>query len=204
MHVLVFEHAWTPADEPSGKGNIIRDTCKSCGQTRRGLRISTDDPGDEQVDPERVWQTWGALLSGIQKEFTQLTGFESPEEALNKLKGRYRGINAEWKDMTIRDLNRWVLSSGRDQETKALLAWRQGPVCNRCDSVARSLSELEVDHIIPESKGGPSKLSNYQLLCRTCNGKKDDNMPDAMDQSAFDGGHTVLCLHKCPARNLGT
>ena len=51
----------------------------------------TDDPGDEQVDPERVWQTWGVLLSGIQKEFTQLTGFESPEEALNKLKGRYKG-----------------------------------------------------------------------------------------------------------------
>ena len=192
-HVLVFEHVWTP-----GEGNINKDTCKGCGQTRRTLHISTDDPGDEQVDPERVRQIWGALLSGIQKEFTQLTGFNDPEEALNKLYGRYRGEKAEWKDMPIKYLDLWESSPSGDPKNKALLAWAQGPVCNRCDSVARSLAELEVDHIIPESKGGPSRLSNYQLLCRTCNEKKDNNMPAAMDQSVFDGKHTVLCVHKLP------
>ncbi len=31
---------------------------------------------------------------------------------------------------------------------------------------------LRVDHIIPESKGGPTELDNLQTLCRTCNSKK--------------------------------
>ena len=197
-HVLITEHAWIPLDEPSGKGTITKDTCKDCGQTRANLRLSAKDSGDEQVDPEKVWQTWGTLLSETQKEFTQLTGFKSPEKALNKLRGRYRGEKAEWKDMPIQYLNLWESSPSGNSKNRALLAWAQGPVCNRCDSVARSLDELEVEHIIPESEGGPSRLSNYQLLCRNCNGKKKNNMPTAMDQSAFDGGHTVLCVHRLP------
>ncbi len=32
--------------------------------------------------------------------------------------------------------------------------------------------KLSVDHIIPESKGGPTVLENLQALCRSCNSKK--------------------------------
>lgn len=35
---------------------------------------------------------------------------------------------------------------------------------------------LTLDHIIPVSKGGPSELSNYQILCSACNGKKADTI----------------------------
>lgn len=31
------------------------------------------------------------------------------------------------------------------------------------------------DHIIPKSKGGPNKLSNYQCMCVRCNVKKGNN-----------------------------
>lgn len=38
--------------------------------------------------------------------------------------------------------------------------------------------ELEMDHIIPWSKGGKTELSNVQLLCKVCNIKKSNKILD--------------------------
>ena len=45
---------------------------------------------------------------------------------------------------------------------------RAGGRCRRC----RSATNLEVDHLIPISKGGGSDESNLQTLCRGCNRRK--------------------------------
>ena len=125
-HVLIEEHVWVPADEPSGERNVTKDTCKDCGQTLANLRLSAKDSGDEQVDPEKVRQTWSALLSGIQKEFTQLSGFKSPKRALNTLRGRYRGEKAEWKDMPIQYLTLWESPLAETKRTRPFLLGRRG------------------------------------------------------------------------------
>lgn len=33
---------------------------------------------------------------------------------------------------------------------------------------------LQLDHIIPKSKGGEDTVENTRILCRKCNGKKQD------------------------------
>lgn len=38
--------------------------------------------------------------------------------------------------------------------------------------ICRKEGPLEVDHIIPKSKGGTDHILNLQLLCRRCNAKK--------------------------------
>lgn len=40
--------------------------------------------------------------------------------------------------------------------------------CKHCDG----WQDLCADHIIPESKGGPTTLENLQTLCRSCNSRK--------------------------------
>ncbi len=47
---------------------------------------------------------------------------------------------------------------------------------NRCESCGVSNKEkaLEVDHIIPRTKGGKDELNNFQALCYTCNSQKSN------------------------------
>jgi hypothetical protein len=47
---------------------------------------------------------------------------------------------------------------------------RDGGVCVYCGSVEK----LQLDHIIPHSKGGADTLENLQLLCQKCNLEKSN------------------------------
>ena len=46
--------------------------------------------------------------------------------------------------------------------------------CLRCNSV----DNLAIDHVVPLSLGGPHKLSNMQLLCKSCNSIKRTKTTD--------------------------
>lgn len=51
--------------------------------------------------------------------------------------------------------------------------------CVYCGLGAKDGAVLNVDHIIPVSKGGSNESTNLQTLCRACNnGKADRIMPD--------------------------
>jgi HNH endonuclease len=50
--------------------------------------------------------------------------------------------------------------------TQVLL--RDGARCRRC----RTVLHLEIDHIVPISKGGKTEEPNLQTLCRRCNRRK--------------------------------
>ena len=48
--------------------------------------------------------------------------------------------------------------------------------CKLCGRSARDGVELEVDHIIPISKGGKTIESNLRVLCKDCNRGKSDKL----------------------------
>ena len=53
-------------------------------------------------------------------------------------------------------------------ETRAMVIVRDGGRCRRC----RRATDLEIDHVVPFSKGGSSEENNLQTLCRRCNRRK--------------------------------
>ena len=57
---------------------------------------------------------------------------------------------------------------------------RDGYKCCVCGKTEKDGVRLEIDHIIPVSKGGQSTISNLQTLCSSCNAKKN-----TMDNDSF-------------------
>jgi hypothetical protein len=61
------------------------------------------------------------------------------------------------------------------RELKAKVLDRDNTRCVYCGST----EDLEIDHIIPVSKGGESILENLQVLCRPCNRRKRASVSEA-------------------------
>ncbi len=63
---------------------------------------------------------------------------------------------------------------------KHLLYGNQQGICNGC-ATPFNFRNLEIDHIVPQSKGGGDNFDNLQLLCGHCNRMKGDrDMPYLM------------------------
>ena len=63
------------------------------------------------------------------------------------------------------------------REHKNRLYGEQDGVCKACCH-RLSKRDLEVDHIVPKSKGGSDEYDNLQLLCRPCNSNKGSKTMD--------------------------
>ena len=65
---------------------------------------------------------------------------------------------------------------------KRFIKNRDGHRCKKCGST----NNLEIDHIIPISKGGKSSSDNLQTLCHRCNQNKGNIiMPGTVTESEF-------------------
>jgi len=63
--------------------------------------------------------------------------------------------------------------SDKSPNVKKQLFKEQEGKCNGCSTDYQE-KDMEVDHIVPKSKGGGNYYENYQLLCGNCNRTKGD------------------------------
>lgn len=89
-----------------------------------------------------------------------------PKEIEDIIQAVVNGISVDNKRLFTLDDKRTLLKQCKCRESKFQ--------CNDCKQWFFE-EELQVDHILPWSKGGRTELSNAQLLCRTCNAKKGNS-----------------------------
>jgi hypothetical protein len=56
---------------------------------------------------------------------------------------------------------------------------RDGQICQICNKPVPD-AQVEFDHIIPFSRGGPLTADNFRLTCRPCNRKKRDSLEELL------------------------
>lgn len=69
------------------------------------------------------------------------------------------------------------MSSYRDkwfEENDSNYGWYK---CVRCGRSFRK-GDIDIDHIIPQSYGGPDSSFNLQCMCKHCNRSKRDDLGD--------------------------
>ena len=67
-------------------------------------------------------------------------------------------------------------TSSLSSKVKDLILQQSNYQCQQCGARAVDGAILQVDHIVPRSKGGTNDLDNLQCLCSVCNNKKSDRM----------------------------
>jgi hypothetical protein len=58
---------------------------------------------------------------------------------------------------------------------------RDDYTCQMCHQHVRD-DEIELDHMIPISRGGPTTVDNLRLLCRACNRRKSNSLPALLNE----------------------
>lgn len=117
----------------------------------------------------------GKLFGSGQKMFKQLKGKESirwkggtkasAKRKYEKNKGKYRMYVI--KRRALKRNAEGTLTNGEWETLKV----QYGFICPCCKEKEPKI-KLEIDHIIPLSKGGSNFVENIQPLCRVCNAKK--------------------------------
>ena len=125
-------------------------------------------------------------IFGVKKEgkiiFEIFKHSETPIVRHTKVKGNSSPFNGEF--------TYWATRKGEYPGTLksiAKLLKRQKGKCNHCGLYFKEEDVLEIDHIIPKSKGGKDTYKNLQLLHRHCHDKKTTN-DGSLLRSSHDKG----------------
>lgn len=93
-------------------------------------------------------------------------GFRNYEELLELYK--------EWENGNKYEVTKRQERKIMNDDIRYNVLKRDNFTCQKCGITSKDGAKLEVDHIIPLSKGGKTVMSNLQTLCDRCNSGKSD------------------------------
>jgi adenine specific DNA methylase Mod len=138
----------------------------------RIIKTSTN-PGDIVLDPFCGCATTCVAAQQLGRKWI---GMDIEKQAVNILVERLSNDAGLFKDFvnTVNVPQRTDITIEiPSASVRERLYKEQNGLCNAC-GIEFGIRNLEIDHIIPKSKGGGDYYENYQLLCSACNRTKGD------------------------------
>jgi len=135
--------------------------------------LASSNEGDTVLDPFCGCATTCVAAQQLHRKWI---GIDIEKQAVKILIDRLSDDAGLFKDFVATDKipKRSDLKEMLPSETvKQRLYKQQDGKCNACGAEFE-IRHLEIDHIIPKSKGGGDYYENYQLLCGSCNRIKGD------------------------------
>jgi site-specific DNA-methyltransferase (adenine-specific) len=158
---------------PSAKEKTGYPTQKPLALLHRIIKTSSNE-GDIVMDPFCGCATTCVASQQLGRKWI---GIDIEKQAVGILVERLSNDAGLFKDF----VNTTIIPQRTDikiieptKTVKERLYKQQNGLCNACGTKF-DIWNLEIDHIIPKSKGGGDYYENYQLLCSHCNRMKSDN-----------------------------
>jgi hypothetical protein len=147
-------------------------------------RILKLDAGGLPVE----WIDWQAAVSLY---FTDKIAWEAGSEKICLRGGRSRdtGIRSQLlidSIIAVRDRSHRFARNLVPALTRRELYHRDGGLCMYCGT-RQSFTQMQIEHVIPKSKGGSHEWMNVVSACEACNRFKDNRTPEG-------AGMTLLAL----------
>ena len=171
---VAMHDVWeVPFLHPVAKERLGYPTQKPLALLRRIIEASSNK-GDVILDPFAGCATTCVAAQQLERKWI---GIDIEKKAAELVVQRLSDDSGLFSDFMHRtDIPKRTdikIESENSRSVKERLFKVQEGLCNGCDN-NYLMKDLEVDHIVPRSKGGGDYYENYQLLCGNCNRIKGD------------------------------
>lgn len=136
-----------------------------------------------QLDIQGTPQSWITTEEAALHYATGTVAWEEGDGPLTTLRGGWNAVSGKQSTLVIqpiialRGMPRRNLYDVAPSVTKPKLLRRDRYTCAYCAQVFKE-KDLQAEHIIPQSKGGPYTFMNLVSACAACNSQKKDRTPE--------------------------
>ena len=170
----------------------MRQDAVTCPRENDDAATEEDDPVDViprilKLDAGGLPVEWVDWREAVSLYFTDKIAWEAGSEKICLRGGRSRetGIRSELaidSIIAVRDRSHRFARNLVPALTRRELYHRDGGLCLYCGT-RLGFTQMQIEHVVPRSKGGVHEWTNVVSTCEACNRYKDDRTPEQAGMS---------------------